>query len=345
MKNDMKTQLFNQIVLMSPPDYFGLEGPDEAGKFENALSKRYYKEFMDDPQRFRERATIQWHGLKETVEAALNVDGISTGAVVELPAHRDMMNLVFTADPVFTLATPNITGENQRILTIASHFANANRSQEVDYTLEFLKNLQAVGNTGIIKARHAMEGTGDNVYDRFRDVIWSGYRDPLSGNAEDGRSDVRMHRNIKKLTGVSVNSMMVQKPWFHIDTCMAPLPTGHILAFMDGMTDQAKETLMREGFERFGMDPKEFLIEVSEEDALNYACNFRQFADTVVMADVSDDLKRQLETTGNNMVYVDVGQFIKGGGAVHCLTNTLNEPRVVGGTCRDYGYDPLELAS
>ncbi|PCI00816.1 MAG: hypothetical protein COB76_02645, partial [Alphaproteobacteria bacterium] len=154
-----------------------------------------------------------------------------------------------------------------------------------------------------------------------------------------GRSDIRAHKGLEAVTGVPVVSMAVKEPFFHIDTCMTPLTNGHIIAYKDGMKPEAFENLMQEGFKRYGMDPEEYLILVSKEDAENYACNLVCVGNNIIMPQVSDGLQDRLKSKGYEVTCLDMSVFINDGGAMHCLTNNLNEQRIKGGTCVQKGYE------
>jgi hypothetical protein len=60
------------------------------------------------------------------------------------------------------------------------------------------------------------------------------------------------------------------------------------------------------------------------------------------MPKCSNSLKDRLSQKGYEVVTTDMTQFIYSGGAMHCLTNNLNEIRVIGGTCKKFGFERLE---
>lgn len=133
--------------------------------------------------------------------------------------------------------------------------------------------------------------------------------------------------------------MAVKRPFFHIDTSMTPLTNGHIIAYKDGMKQEAFEKLIREGFKRYSMNPDEYLILVDKKDADAYACNLRCVGNTVIMPTCSDELQDRIREKGYDVVTHNMSQFIYDGGAMHCLTNNLNERRITGGTCVQHGFE------
>ena len=98
------------------------------------------------------------------------------------------------------------------------------------------------------------------------------------------------------------------------------------------MSEEAFEKMQQNAFDRFGLDRAEYLIEVSKEDAAAYACNGRCVNDTVVMPECSEELQEKLRTHGYDVITTDMSQFIHTGGAIHCVTNNINETRIPGGT-------------
>ena len=60
-----------------------------------------------------------------------------------------------------------------------------------------------------------LEGSGDNLYDCYRDCFWSGYSSKLSPEGtSSGRSSLYAHKRLEEHTGVSIKSLEVIKPFF-----------------------------------------------------------------------------------------------------------------------------------
>jgi N-dimethylarginine dimethylaminohydrolase len=277
-------------------------------------------------------AIQQWEALR----AIFNSLGVKT---VELDPDEKMPDLVFTADPTLSLTIPKDAAlkADPRQVTVLSHFSNEQRQAEVVTNASFLK--RNFLERSMVRSPFRTEGTGDNVYDPFRDVFWSGFvPDAGRSNAASGRSDIRSHAALKEIMGVPVISMAVKKPFFHIDTSMASLTNGHIICFKEGMQPEAFETLLKKGLDEYGLPREEYLIEVSKEDAESYACNLRCIGNTIVMPICSEGLQDRLRQKGYEVITTDISQFIYSGGAMHCLTNNVNEHRVVGGTCGQLGF-------
>lgn len=329
------TQTNDPILLMSSPDFYAIREPDAYTGSANDFEVFGYREQQKDPKSFREAAIKQWLDLRRVFNAL----GVKT---IDIEPVEDMPDIVFTADPSLSLVIPKMEALNAdpRVITMFSRFSNEERQEEVRLNMDLIE--RQFPDRALVHSHFRTEGTGDNVYDSFRDVFWSGFTENVGRmNAASGRSDIRAHKTLTDLTGVPVNSMAVKKPFFHIDTSMAPLTNGHIICFKDGMQPEAYDTLLREGFDRYGMPRDEYLIEVSAADAEIYACNLRCVGDTIIMPRCSNDLKDRLMSKGYDVITLDMSQFVYAGGAMHCLTNNLNERRIVGGTCVKKGFERL----
>ncbi len=324
------------MLLMCPPDYFAIHKADPKNGHANDFSKKGCQEYSKDPAAFVAKARSQWNNLKNAF--------ISAGASVKtLRPNPDMPDQVFTADPTLSLVSVNPKKPFSPLgVSLVTHFANVERAVEVNISKNYIKTF--IKNRFIYDHNYLCEGTGDNVYDPFRDVFWSGFVENAGReNAATGRSDLRSHQFLASATGVDVVSLAVKRPFFHIDTAMAPLPNGHIIAFKDGMQPEAFDKLITEGFERYGMDVDEYLILVDEDDANKYACNVRAIGNTIVMPECSEKLKETIRSKGYEVTTCDVSQFLYAGGGVHCLSNNLMETRIKGGLYEkaDFAKKPL----
>ncbi len=308
------------VLLMADPRFFAIEKPYEDGHAPaNDFSVAGYEEYASDPKAFVAKARKQWSHLRHV----FNQLGVATVVLQSDPNKPDQ---VFTADPSLSLKT-----EQGSLVTIFSQFSNEGRQAEVDDQVAFFETKKP--DNVLINAHFQTEGTGDNIYDAFRDVFWSGYTNtPGREGAASGRSDKRAHKALEQVTGVEVVSLEVREPFFHIDTSLAPLPSGHMVCYRGGMSDEAFEEMQQKAFDRYGLPRAEYLIEVTKEDAAAYACNLRCVGNTVVMPKCSKDLQKKLAGIGYKVITVEMSQFIRTGGAVHCLTNNINETRIPGGT-------------
>lgn len=303
-------------ILMCPPDYYEIRPPEGGKAFENDFTRAGYATFVKDPAAFQKTAWAQWTHLKNTIEST----GVKT---LILDPVDTRSNMVFTADP--SLSFIRADGEE---IVIFSQFSNVERQAEIQHVAQFFADYAP--NRTPHHMGYAFEGTGDNLYDPYRNVFWSGYvPNPDPDNPALGRSDRRNHAKLEALTDVPVIGLEVQRPFFHVDTAMAPLPGGHILCHRKGLAPHSFETLCREGLDRFDLPRAEFLIEVDAADAALYACNLRSLGNTLIMTKCSEDLQSRLRGLGYEVLTCDLSHFIMTGGAVHCLTNNVNEANML----------------
>lgn len=299
------------VFLMCPPDYFELTAPDPDDGFANDMIAKSYERFAQDPEVFRQKATTQWVAFEQLVEQKLGAQ------IVLLKPETQLQDQCFTADA--SLSYRDATGTD---ITLISTMTHPLRTKETDLHRHKIKELfpERVLKTNPLPS----EGSGDNLYDPYRDLFWSGFvTSPSSHRPAEGRSDKRAHDFLSVETGIDVVSLEVKRPFFHIDTTLAALPQGHLLYYPGGFTQEAFATLIKKGIEDVKLDPDEYLIEVTEEEALLYACNLIYLGNKVVMTTCGDRLPNILTQKGYEVFTTDLSCFIQAGGGPHCLTNNL----------------------
>jgi len=317
------------VLLMCPPDFYSIEEPDLQKGAANDFEVEGYKEYSRDPKGFRREACEQHANLQKILQDV----GVKT---INIDPVDGMPNLVFTADPTLSLVTRG-WDLPAKAMTILSHFSNENRQEEVAVNAQHLEKIAPT--RAVVRAYHRTEGTGDNLYDAYRDIFWSGYApNPSRTTASSGRSDVRAHATLSAITGVEVVSLAVKKPFFHVDTSVAFLSKGHVVCYEDGLQPEAYKSLMSNALDRFNLPQDEYLIRVSKEDAYRYACNLLCFDDVIVMPSCSDELQDKFRQAGYEVLTSDISRFISAGGAMHCLTNNVNQRRIVGGLAKHNGH-------
>ena len=63
---------------------------------------------------------------------------------------------------------------------------------------------------------------------------------------------------------------------------------------------------------------------LTEEEGLSFCANSIVLGRTIVMPACPDRVRARLEEWGFEVVIVEVGEFLKGGGAIRCMTNPLD---------------------
>lgn len=313
------------IFLMCRPDYY------------DPRIETHQKPGQPAPNRFisgndfdRGLAFEQWNALKEKLEEL-------GSQIVVIEPVEGLVDQVFTTDSSVSLMTlPRTNGSminSAPVLhTIYSHFKHAARAPEVQAQMRVLESFKSdLEKTHLNGSRPTFmlgrniqnfEG-GDNLYDPYRDIFWSGYGN--DENIDACRSSINSHGLLKEFMEVKVQDIEVANGFYHLDTSLAPLPGGHVLCYPGGMSGQSFEAVRN-------ATRNESLIIASTEDAQKFGCNVIVVdRHNIVMPLCSDDLRREIESHDYAVHMVDVGEFIKSGGGPHCLTNRVNQPRIPGG--------------
>lgn len=318
--------------LVGSADYFAPAGPDHNGRFNNVMEKNGYELYQRDPQGFT--------ALRDEQHARFFSVFSKFARLNQLPAQKRSPELVYAADGSLSIHDRS----SNQLITVFSRFTNPYRGGEIaahiwHYGQEM--DGQAHPNRSFYQSQWAFEGNGDCFYDPYRDVFWAGFHPrPSARTAQTGRSDLRAHKQLHEKTGVDVVSLRNRKPFYHLDTAMAPLSLGHMMVCFDGIHKSYRASFMKAAFQDFGLNPKDYLIEVSRADADKFACNLRCIDRHIIMPDCSVELQDTLKSKGYDVMTVSMSAFIAGGGAVHCLTNPTAEARWRGGYHRNINLIP-----
>jgi lysine-ketoglutarate reductase/saccharopine dehydrogenase-like protein (TIGR00300 family) len=238
-----------------------------------------------------ERAQEQWQGLYQIIADRADVD-----LVKPQPGWPDM---VFTANAGLILG-------NQVVL---SRFLHPERQGEEPFFQDWF---EAQGHTvHTLPPDLPFEGAGDALLDREGRWLWAGY---------GFRTELDAHALVAQWLNIEVLSLhLMDERFYHLDTCFCPLTDGYLLYYppaFDAYSNRLIELRV----------PAEKRIAIDEPDAINFACNAVNIDRTVIMNQVSDDLKAQLTALGFEVVETPLTEFLKAGGAAKCLTLRVTEP-------------------
>ena len=156
----------------------------------------------------------------------------------------------------------------------------------------------------------AFEGAGDALHDRGQRLIWCGYGFRSSAKAPCLLEDIFGRR--------AIGLQLVDPRFYHLDTCLCPLAEGWLMYYPPAFDASSIEAIA-------GHVPAEKRIEISEKDALLFACNAVDLNGRVFMNAASDDCKSRLRAAGFTPVVTPLTEFLKAGGAAKCLTMKLDE--------------------
>lgn len=238
----------------------------------------------------RERAAEQWRGLERALRSLAEVELIAPE-----PGWPD---LVFTANAGLVLG-------DQAVL---SRFLHSQRQGEEPHFKAWFE--QHGFRVHEMPEDLPFEGAGDALLDRAGHWLWAGY---------GPRSELDAHPLLAKWLDIEVLSLrLIDKRFYHLDTCLCPLAGGFLLyypAAFDAYSNQLIEKRV----------PAEKRIAVSEPDAVNFVCNAVNVGQSLIVNKASDPLATRLAAAGFRLVETPLTEFMKAGGAAKCLTLRLDE--------------------
>ena len=158
----------------------------------------------------------------------------------------------------------------------------------------------------------ALEGEGDALW-------WPRPEGALLCAGYGVRSDLEAHRDLAERLGARVASLrLVDQRFYHLDTCLLPLPNGGVVYYPPAFDLRSRRLLE-------SLAPAARRIAVDDEDALRFACNAVRVGRVVVANHASDALRRRLAAWEYEVIVTPLDEFVKAGGAAKCLTLLLEQ--------------------
>jgi N-dimethylarginine dimethylaminohydrolase len=126
------------------------------------------------------------------------------------------------------------------------------------------------------------------------------------------RSMKEAKRYIEEILKKDIIDIELTDPYFyHLDTCLGLISTDIAI-----INEKAHTS---EGLEKIHNQFKT-VIKASTEDNNKLACNLVVVDKNVIINDISDELKNEIESYGYTVHRVNTSEYIKGGGSVKCLS-------------------------
>ncbi|KRX83435.1 Uncharacterized protein T02_7349 [Trichinella nativa] len=190
---------------------------------------------------------------------------------------------------------------NSGIVVYLSNFRHSERQGERQHFKNwFLKE----GYEVFSDDEYFFEGCGDASFSS-KDLLWAGY---------GFRSEKAVYDNVCKLGDFrKVLCELVNERFYHMDVCFSALSSDLALWYPKAFSEETQKR-MKEEIE---------LIEVSDADANNFACNALAVDKTIILPTNCTDTRKVLENYGYQVKEVDMSEFMKSGGAVQCLVLKL----------------------
>jgi N-dimethylarginine dimethylaminohydrolase len=243
------------------------------------------------------------HAKGERQWTALHAALVAAGAVIEtvLPVD-DLPDLVFTANAAVVL--------NGTALLARFRYPERQGEEPV-----FARAFEALRARGLITRVATMpdgvvlEGAGDCLFDAARDLFWMGF---------GPRSDAGAATVVAETFGVPVVPLQLVDPrFYHLDTALCPLPSGHVIYVPAAFTADGRKAIEAHV-------PEDKRIALDEADAVQFAANAVCVGQTIVMSRCSDALRERLTASGYEVVETPLDTFLQSGGSAACLTLRLD---------------------
>ncbi len=251
--------------------------------------------WASDRNAHAQAARGQWAALRRALTAH--------GAQIELvPPAAGVPDLVFTANAAVVL-------DRKALLARFRHPERAREEPHFAFAFRKLKARGLIDSVHTLPDGVVLEGAGDCVFDRTRQMFWMGY---------GPRSDASARRAIEATFALEAIPLeLAQARFYHMDTALCPLPRGEVMYFPAAFTAAGRSVI------RERVAPRE-RIEIGDEDAGRLAANAVCLGDTLVMSDCSARLRAVLEERGYRVATTPLGAFLRSGGGAFCLTLRLD---------------------
>jgi len=230
----------------------------------------------------------KWNELKNII--------INLGAeVVTMPAQPGQPDIVFTANAALIY----------KDTAVISKFRPPERQPEEKFYAEWLQKQGF--NLEYLPENMHFEGAGDALFSG--ETLYSGYIT---------RTDITAHTYIAYLLNLKIISLeLINKRFYHLDTCFCPLSDGYLLYYPAAFDEYANKIIEKDFLE-------EKRIIATEQEALAFCCNAVNIDKSVIMNNTTDRLKNELKEKGFDTYEVDLTEFMKAGGSAKCLTLRLD---------------------
>jgi N-dimethylarginine dimethylaminohydrolase len=230
-------------------------------------------------------AAAQWDALYRAY--------IDLGVEVELAAPvAGLPDMVFTANAA-------VLWDDRAVL---SNFHHAERQGEEAHWRRELERLNF--DVHELPRSLSFEGAGDALF--VGDRLFCGY---------GFRTDRDAHRPVARILDVDVVSLELVDPrFYHLDTCFCPLDATNVLVATEAFAPASMRSIRE-------LVPN--LIEVPVEVAAGFACNAMPLGNHVLASLTIAQMEAPLRAAGYTAIPLPMGEFLKAGGGVRCLSLPL----------------------
>lgn len=217
------------------------------------------------------------------------------GATVEIiDQQKDSPDMVFTTDQ----------GIVKDKTVLLSRFWAAERKKESKYYEEWFS--EHGYNVLYLPENIYFEGNGDSFFWGDKLLVGIGYR-----------ADNQTCNAVSKLLNIEVIPLEIIDPkFYHLDVGFFPLNKQTAFYYPLAFSQKSRGVIKK-------LVPNP--IELSQDEAYGFCANSVVTDHHVIHQKENPTFKEKLQKLGYESIEVDVSEFMKSGGGIHCLTNILEE--------------------
>jgi N-dimethylarginine dimethylaminohydrolase len=240
-----------------------------------------------------QKALVQWEHIRDLY--------VKLGLPVEvIPGDPNFPDMVFCANQCF----PFLDSHRKKNVVLG-RMKSSQRQGEVKHFREWA-NQKGFRIHEITD--YDFEGCGDAIWNFETGEIFGGH---------GYRTDVNAYRHLERIIGGPVHRLKLQDPnFYHLDTCFAIL-NGETAAYVEEAFDHEGLALLKDRFKN--------LVRIKKEEALKcFAGNcFSPNGRDVLLHPGAQEFCQALSRLGFTIHEVDTSEFLKAGGSVFCIKQTL----------------------
>ena len=194
---------------------------------------------------------------------------------------------------------------------ISSYYRYPQRRPETQYFTSWFREQRF--RIAELRSGATFEGEGDALFQPGRPLLWGGY---------GPRTSLAAHRDLAQMFEVELVPLrLIDERFYHLDTCFCPLPEDRLLYYPQAFDHESLDAI-------HSHIPAGNRFEVSDADALNFACNAMDLDGRFITNFATEALRQKLESWDFEVTACPLSEFIRAGGSVKCLVLRLSHPLV-----------------
>lgn len=233
-----------------------------------------------------ENALKQWNKLVETYK----ILGVNVNI---LDQEKGLPDMVFSADQGIKIG--------DKIL-VSNFRYKERRGESAFYKKWYKKN-----NIDTIELPKEIYFEGEGVAVKFENNLFVGTGFRTNSQAVNYLKSV--------LNKKVIDLKLVDERFYHLDICFFVLDNKYVFYYPPAFSKESVKVIK---------NTVENLIELEEKDLLSFAANSVSVGKHVLIQSGNEHFAEMVSKLGYTPITLDLSEFIKSGGGIHCLTQTLN---------------------